>query len=381
MSERFPAEMLPHDVNPDDTLYVADRDLNIVYSNDEWSRFASENKGDRLFASDWNRNLLANLSGSQRDRWRHIYDLLLEGRLPHHDETMNCSSPEERRIYRLRVTPQTDASGRVAWLVHHNVRVDGEHHAVQRVDPQLRELDDERKLERSFRRRIVDREVRIPSFEVAVHYEPLEQIGGDLVWHREYPDGVCDLVHADVVGHGLEAGRLAAKMMVMLDELASIDLSPRHTVAALNRALGRIVPEESVMFATGLCFRFEHDRQRVTCCSFGHEGPIFSRAGPVHVPPGYPVGLALSEKPWAETELDLRELGTRFLVFSDGMTEQFDADGVMFEVEGLEKAFRRHLDASLDDMVRAIVQEVARFRGDALVKDDQTLLALEFVGD
>ena len=311
MSERFPPEILPPGVRPDDTLYVADRNLDIVYSNDEWFRFATENEGQRLLSDDWNQNVLANFRGAQRDRWRHIYELLLAGRLPHHEETMNCSSPVERRIYRLRITPRKDASGRIAWLVHHNARVDDQPQAVERVGRQLRQLDDADHLTEAFRRSIVERELRLPSFEVAVHYEPLDEIGGDLVWHREYPDGVSDLVHADVVGHGLEAGRLATKMAVVLDELASAELPPRQTVAALNQALKGIVAEDAVMFATGLCFRFEPDRERVTCCSFGHEGPIFSRAGLVPVPPGYPVGLALSEKPWEEAHLVVADDGRR----------------------------------------------------------------------
>ena len=112
MSRRFSEAMLPREVDAADTLYVADRDLNIVYSNAEWSRFAADNHGGKLLEGGWNGNVLANLMGKERDRWQHIYRLLLEGRLPHHQETMNCSSPTERRIYHLRVTPERDESAR-----------------------------------------------------------------------------------------------------------------------------------------------------------------------------------------------------------------------------------------------------------------------------
>lgn len=381
MSHLFSEEMLPHEVDPADTLYVADRNLDIVYSNAEWSRFATDNKGRKLLDDDWNQNVLANLKGKERDRWRHIYRLLLEGRLPHHQETMNCSSPEERRIYQLRVTPERDEAGDVAWLIHHNVRIDGKQDAVDRIGHRLEALDDHERLVEIFQQRIVERRIRIPGFQVARHFEPLEEIGGDFLWHREYAEGLHDLIHADVMGHGVAAGRVAAKLAVMLDEMASVDLSPSGTVAALSEALARTVPGDEVLFATGLGFRFEPHRQRVTCCNFGHESPIFSRAGPVRIRGGVPVGLGLSDKPWTETVLDLTELGSRFLVFSDGITEQFNPDGEMFETAGLHRAFRRYLDAPLDEMVRGIVDELTSFRGAALVKDDQTLLALDFQGD
>jgi hypothetical protein len=211
MLQKFPVDMLPLDVDPDDTLYVADRDLNVVHFNQEWSRFAAENKGRKLLQADWNTNLLANLSGKERERWSHIYRLLLEGRLPHHQEQMICSSPSERRIYQLRITPKKNEQGDVAWLVHHNVRIDDRPDAVERVGRQLAQLDDPDQALREFRRRMVDRRISIPSFDVASHFQPLDEIGGDLVWHREYADGVCDLVHADVVGHGATAGRVAAQ--------------------------------------------------------------------------------------------------------------------------------------------------------------------------
>ncbi len=48
----------------------------------------------------------------------------------------------------------------------------------------------------------------------------------------------------------------------------------------------------------------------------------------------------------------------------------------MFGIEGLHDSFRRHLEAPLEERVRRIVEDLARFRGSALIKDDQTLLAL-----
>jgi hypothetical protein len=381
MPEQFSDEMLPHDVDPADTLYVADRELNVVYSNEEWTRFAAGNKGLKLLEKGWNTNLLANMKGKEKERWKHIYRLLLEGRLPHHQEQMICSSPVERRIYHLRITPKTDEAGEVAWLVHHNVRIDDRPDAVDRIGRQLERLEDPEQVTREFRKRIVERKIRIPRFDVARHFEPLEEIGGDLVWHREYPNGVSELIHGDVMGHGVAAGRLAAKIAVLLDELATADVRPGRFAVALNRALARVTQEADSSYATGLHFRFEESAQRVICCSFGHDGPIFSRTGHVPIESGLPVGLVEVDKPWPETTIELAEHGKRFLVFSDGITEQFNVDGEMFGIEGLHEAFLRHIDRPLDEMVRHIVEDLTGFRGTALIKDDQTLLALDFAGE
>jgi sigma-B regulation protein RsbU (phosphoserine phosphatase) len=93
---------------------------------------------------------------------------------------------------------------------------------------------------------------------------------------------------------------------------------------------------------------------------------------------GYPVGLIEREEPWGETTLELREHGSRFLVFSDGITEQFNSNGEMFGVTGLVGAFQRAIDAPVHEMVRRIIEDLQNFRGSAQVKDDQTLLAVHF---
>ena len=380
MASVFSTNLLPTDVDESDTLYVTDRDLNVVYSNAEWAKFANRNAGAALLGDGAPVNLLDNFVGRQCDHWQHIYRLLREGRLPHHQERMDCSSPNERRIYQLRVTPRRDESGDVAWFIHHNVRVDGKLEVVDRVAGQLDQLKHPRALTREFQNRIVDRQIRVPSFEIASHFEPLEEIGGDLVWHREYPNGTCDLIHADVMGHGADAGAMAAKMAVILDELAAVDVPPAETVAALNRAMRRIIPDGEVMFATGLCLRFEENRHRVVCCDFGHESPIFSRSGEIQIKNGLPVGLVERNNPWLETILDLSEHGTRFLVYSDGIIEQFNSVGAMFGVRGLSRAFRTAIDLPVAQMLDRIIAKLRAFQGSALAKDDQTLLAIEFNG-
>ena len=174
---------------------------------------------------------------------------------------------------------------------------------------------------------------------------------------------------------------LAAKLAVVLDELASAALSPSGIVAALNEAMLGIAPGDEVMFATGLYFRFERDLQRVTCCSFGHEGPIFSRAGPVRIRGGFPVGRRCSTdrgprpcstcRSWERGSWSSRTASRSSSTRTARCTRR----------KRLHEAFRRYADAPLEELVRGIVSELTSFRGTALVKDDRTLLALDLRGD
>jgi hypothetical protein len=374
------SEMLPPDVGPSDTLYIVDKQLKVVYTNEEWVKFASNNNGAKLLGKGWNSNLLENMSGKEKERWKHIYCLLLEDRIPHHKENFICSSPVEKRIYQLRITPKKDNSGNVAWLVHHTLKIDETQEALAHISGRLGKMDDPNRVTQEYRRLIIKRRIRIPRFRTARHFKPLENIGGDLLWHREFPQGVAHLTHADVMGHGAAAGRYATQIAIILDKVADADVGPSSLVSILNRALTKLAADD-IIFATGLFFRFDQSGQHLTCANFGHHSPIFSCTGQIYIDRGPPVGFADEVQPWPESRIDMVEHGNRFLIFSDGITEQFNVEGEMFGIARLVRAFRRNLEMPLDEMLANIVRELNGFRRSALVKDDQTLLALEFVGD
>jgi sigma-B regulation protein RsbU (phosphoserine phosphatase) len=232
---------------------------------------------------------------------------------------------------------------------------------------------------RRYREHVLMRKIAVPRYRVAQHLEPLEEVGGDILWHREYPEGTADVVHADVSGHGEDAGRHAAKMVLLLDNAANTTSTVSDVVAGVNRVMVENNTEDAIVFATGLFFRFHAEAQRLTCVNFGHLGPIFSRSGVIYLDSGLPVGAVGETEAWPETEIRLSEHGNQFLVYSDGIVEQFNMDGEMFGTERLLQSFLSRLGLPLDRMVNGIVSELAAFRGDAIVKDDQTLLALQFI--
>jgi sigma-B regulation protein RsbU (phosphoserine phosphatase) len=370
-------EHLLPEVEPQSTLYVADDQLRVVYTNDEWRRFADDNKGSELAGPAWNTHLLDNMSGKARERWAAIYELLLEGRLPHYEEDFICSSPRERRIYRLRSTPMRQEDGGTL-LVHHTVRIDDKAEERDAMRRRLRGLDtDPEQVEREYRSRVLEPRIEVPGFRAARHIRPLEEVGGDVVWHRRYEDGTTDLLLADAMGHGLEAGVHAAKLAMMLDSLAAPYRQPQDILASLNRGLLRHRLAHESAFASGILFRLRRGSPLVRCASFGHPAPIFSRSGEVDLEVGLALGIVDTHPVWSETELDLEQHGRRFLVFSDGITEQFDAQGEMYGTARLVEAFRTSLELDLDATLRHIVADLDAFRGEALVKDDQTMIALE----
>ncbi len=132
------SDMLPDDVGHGDVLYIVDRQLRVIHTNEAWAKFAANNNGARLVGKGWNANLLENMSDKEKTRWGHIYRLLLEARIPHHNESFICSSPVEKRNYQLRITPQKDNDGNIAWLVHHTFTIDETRKALDYIGGRLK---------------------------------------------------------------------------------------------------------------------------------------------------------------------------------------------------------------------------------------------------
>lgn len=373
-------ERLAPELAADSTLYVADENLRVVHTNQEWSNFARDNGGPELTGPGRGAHLLENMSGKERERWASIYELLLSGQLSHYEEDFICSSPDERRIYRLRSTPVTrDDGGKL--LVHHTVRIDDKPEEREGMRIRVRALDsDPEQVRREYEGRVLAPTIEVPGFRVAWFMQPLEDVGGDILWHRAYEDGTTDVVLADAMGHGTEASVHAAKMVMMLDSLAAPYREPQDILASLNRGMLRHRAEHESAFASGIMFRVQRGTPLVRCTNFGHSAPVFSGSGEVSLKAGLALGIVDTIPVWPEVEVDMNEHGTRFLAFSDGITEQFDATGAMYGTERLIRVFQESSELDLEAVVRRILDDLNAFRGDALVKDDQTLIALELQG-
>ena len=356
-------------------LYGLDSNLHLVCENKEWREFAVANGGQALLDPEWQGDALAGFSGSEKLRWQGLYSALLNGRLDFHEENHVCPSPVERRKYRLRITARREPNGPTSLLHHFAWQDDSEFEKKAGSAGEKRS-----ELAKAYQTSVLNHTVRAGSFRVAQCLAPLEDIGGDLLWHWERPDGTTDVVLADAMGHGAEAAGLAVLISSLLDDLAPGSGGVSDKVSALNRALFELRCDERrevAAFATGLYLRLHPRESRIQVCSFAHEGPIFSNCGRMVIPTGLPVGVLGEAEPWPELSLDLAQLGQRFLLCSDGLAEQFNAEGEMFGGERLEESFMRGRALPVPGLVTELMAKVEAFRGSALVKDDRTLLAVE----
>ena len=68
--------------------------------------------------------------------------------------------------------------------------------------------------------------------------------------------------------------------------------------------------------------------------------------------------------------------GDAVLLYTDGMVEAHDDDGVEFGVGRLTRAFLENRELPCDEIARNLVQRVREYTGDAMPEDDQTVVVV-----
>ena len=166
--------------------------------------------------------------------------------------------------------------------------------------------------------------------DVSAVLEPARQVGGDLfeVLHLG-PDRVLVAV-GDVSGKGIPAALFMAVAMTLLRSLARQGNPPDRILRQLNDEPLEQNPRG--MFVTLQCLVFDLAARRVTCASAGHHAAVRVRHGQpaqqVFTTSGRVLGLLPAAGVVCET-LDL-QVGDTFVLFTDGVSEAFDADDELF---------------------------------------------------
>ena len=218
----------------------------------------------------------------------------------------------------------------------------------------------------------------VPGYDLASHYEAAHEIGGDFfelfqVQHRRRPIGV---VIADVTGKGIGAGMLMAFARPVIH--AALDHSP-GPAEALERT-NRILVDEirSGLFITAIAGVLDVTTGRLRMANAGHEPPLMVPAdgGPIDAIEGGGVLLGAFRSLGAP-ELDVRlRPGDCLVLYTDGVTDAIGPSGERFGEPRLLATVEAARQGSAHDIVAALRDAVADFRGSVPPSDDITIVVI-----
>jgi sigma-B regulation protein RsbU (phosphoserine phosphatase) len=216
---------------------------------------------------------------------------------------------------------------------------------------------------------------RLPGVDLAAVYVPCLAVGGDCYDALVLPDGQLGVALGDIAGKGLTAAMMMANLQALFRVEARRGSAPHEVVAAMSRLFYEST--EAHQFATFFYGILDAATGRLRTCSAGHEPLILIRADGTQdeAPLGGPLLGIFPDLSYVTTEVAL-EVGDLCAVYSDGITEQFDASGAFYGRDRLVDVLRSARDRSAAELVDAVCASVRRFAGETPAADDLTLLVL-----
>ncbi len=216
-------------------------------------------------------------------------------------------------------------------------------------------------------------------FEVAAAMVPAKQVGGDYYDILETAAGEKWVTIGDVSGHGVDSGLIM--MMAQTSIISMVNNSPEVKPSEVLSKVNHILRENisrlgSEHYMTMMAIRLNDSNMTL---AGKHQDIIIHRSfmNKTEVVPTQGTWLGISDEIGGylkDTTVKI-DVGDVALLFTDGITEAANKDGVMYGQERLERALNRYADLPVRKLVDRIIEEVKAFQEEQL--DDMTLVAIK----
>jgi phosphoserine phosphatase RsbU/P len=236
---------------------------------------------------------------------------------------------------------------------------------------QEQDLDQAREIQE---RLLPKRIPQIKGLDIAGAWNPASVVSGDYFDVVKFGDTKIGVCICDVVGKGISAALLMANLQASFRAFASEPVSPGAVVSKLNEVIcNNIASDKFVTFC--YCILDVTDGT-LTYASAGHWPPVLlRRSGQTLLlkDGGPPLGLFPSH-PYENVEL-LLESGDRLVLYTDGLTEARNSNGVEFGEHNVTRVGNQNMRLTAAEMLDALRREVTIFCN-GIFDDDLTLVVI-----
>ncbi len=217
----------------------------------------------------------------------------------------------------------------------------------------------------------------VEKFPVAGINHAARTVSGDFYDFFQLDDGRICFNLGDVSGKGMNAALMMAKTSSLYRCLGKTIHQPGRLLARVNAEICETATRG--MFVTMVGGIYDPHNGIIRWANAGHEPPLFHdtkgnfTALPAEAPP---LGISpdlMEGGQFPENELELD--GGTLYIFTDGVTEGYLEDGRELEVGGLKDLILENAGLDVSGRLAAVIDRVDR--GDAALRDDLTLLAID----
>src|SRR5919202_3795287 len=221
---------------------------------------------------------------------------------------------------------------------------------------------------------------QMSELEIAGFMKPAQEVGGDYYDVLQH-DGKVKIGIGDITGHGLESGVLM--LMVQTAVRTLLTQQENDSVKFLN-TINRTIYDnlQRMRCDKNLTLALVDYQKGVLTLSGQHEQMIVVRSsGSLElidtIDLGFPIGLTEDISDFvAEARVQLNP-GDVVVLYTDGITEAEDINGVQYGLERLCEVVRKRWQSSANEIKQAVIGGVQQHIGEQKVYDDITLLVLK----
>ena len=206
---------------------------------------------------------------------------------------------------------------------------------------------------------------------LAASCTPALEVGGDLYDFVQIDATRWGVLIGDVAGKGVPASLMMAVSLTLFRALAPGIPSPASTLGRLNKLIHRNRPSNKT-FVAAVYMIYDARDGSVLIANAGHPPPMLD-GEPVAIK-GLPLGIT-AKTVYKEIRVELPP-GSTLAIYSDGLEDAEDEQGVGFGPARVADFFRRSSHLEPPAALEALRTELARFAGRAHPPDDQTVAIL-----
>jgi serine phosphatase RsbU (regulator of sigma subunit) len=218
---------------------------------------------------------------------------------------------------------------------------------------------------------------RAANLDAAAEWQPASNVGGDAWGWVIQPSGKLACFMVDVAGKGLPAALAAVSLHTALRLVLRLDMTPAMTLQAVNQEFYEPYTNAGIL-ATAAVIAIDPQTGAYELANAGHV-PILVRVDKqwhsydASMPP-----LGVLPEALPTMDKGVLNFSDMIILYSDGLSE-IETGGALWGETGILNAIPPQFD-SMRHVIDAVFGGAKAFRGSAVPHDDQTMLALQFLG-
>lgn len=220
-----------------------------------------------------------------------------------------------------------------------------------------------------------ERTLYLEGAKISSLFMPMEDLGGDLYDFIRFGEkNLLGIFISDVSGHGIPAALVSGMIKTLNITSGNSKFSPPEFLSRINRHITGIIGNN---FLTAVYMLYDSESRLLKFSRAGHPYPVLIRRGEIKhlAAKGGLIGVSDTIN-FEEYTISL-ERGDKVLLYTDGLIEGTDPDGILFEKRYFGEVLPAITECSVDEIVSLSYSKLIEFQRSDRLKDDICIVGLE----